>query len=204
MADEFEKRMREKAEALLLARTSAPKLPKVRTGAERLELERQLARSRRTRARRAAAKRRELKGPSNDRRWKGQGVRLWERLLARTEPDKWYKFGQLRQLLPETTTSGVKAIVFQKLPDLGWIERQAIVANPTAQWLNVVGDPKKKNADGVLNGAAATTAPRYVYRIGAQQAVERASARERLSAVTMERFGGERAPAGEFGDFSDL
>jgi len=204
MTDDFEKRMREKAEALLLARTSAPAKARPRTGAERLKLKQQLARAKRTRARRAAAKRRELKQPRRDLRRKGQGVTLAERMLARTDPGKWYRFGQLRALLPEATIGGVKAIVFQKLPDLGWIERQAIVANPTAQWLNVVGDPKQKNADGVLNGAAATIAPRYVYRIGAQQAVERASARERLSAVTMERFGGERALVGEFGDFSDL
>ena len=196
MADEFEKQMREKAEALLVARTLAPKLPKVRTGAERLELERQLARAKRTRARRTAAKRRELKGPSNDRRWKGQGVRLWERLLARTDPVKWYRFSQLRQLLPETTTPGVKAIVFQKLPALGWVERKALVANPTAQWLNATG--------GGRETVRALIAPRYVYRIGAKQATERASARERLSAVTMERFGAQHALAGEFGDFSDL
>lgn len=196
MADDFEKRMREKAEALLLARTSAPAKARPRTGAERLKLKQQLARSKRTRARRAAAKRRELKQPRRDLRRKGQGVTLAERLLARTDPGKWYRFGQLRALLPEATLGGVKAIVFQKLPDLGWTERQAIVANPTAQWLNATG--------GGRETVRALIAPRYVYRIGAQQATERASARERLSAVTMERFGGERALAGEFGDFSDL
>ena len=196
MADDFEKRMREKAEALLLARTSAPAKARPRTGAERLKLKQQLARAKRTRARRAAARRRELKQPRRDLRRKGQGVTLAERLLARTDPVKWYRFSQLRQLLPETTTPGVKAIVFQKLPALGWIERKALVANPTAQWLNATG--------GGRETVRALIAPRYVYRIGAQQAVERASARERLSAVTMERFGAQHALAGEFGDFSDL
>ena len=196
MADDFEKRMREKAEALLLARTSAPAKARPRTGAERLKLKQQLARSKRTRARRAAAKRRELRQPRRDLRRKGQGVTLAERLLARTDPGKWYRFGQIRQLLPETTTSGVKAIVFQKLPALGWIERKALVANPTAQWLNATG--------GGRETVRALIAPRYVYQIGAQQAVERARARLKLAEIERSGSGEERAPAGEFGDFSDL
>ncbi len=184
MSDDFEKRMREKAEALLVAKTTETAMARPRTGAERLKLKQQLARSKRTRRRRNAERKRLLKVPKIDRRKKGQGVTLAERLLARTEPDVWYYFRQLRALLPEASKGSVKFVVYQQVLDRGWLERRAVVENPQAQWLNCDGDTKRKLVDGRYASQVATIAPRYIYRIGAQQGAERARARERLLALS--------------------
>lgn len=204
MTDDLEKRMREKAEALLVARNSETAAARPKTAKEKAKAARTKARALRTIKRRNAERRRQNRGVGVDVRMKNHGVDLGERLLARTEPNVWYYFRQLRALLPETTTAGVKAVVYQKLRDLGWIERRAVIANPQAQWLNCEGDPTEKAESGMYAGTVAAIAPRYVYRIGVEQAEKRVRTRERLSAVTGERFGAERASAGEYGDFSDL
>lgn len=202
MADEFEKRMREKAEALLLA--SAEVEPAPLTPAEIKRRQRTSAKLWRTRQRNARKRRKANKKKQPHRREKMQGVLLAERLLARTEPGTWYYFRQLRELLPETTVNGFKAILFQKLPDLGWIERKPIVDNPQASWLNHTGPKGEKAANGMYAATAASTAPKYLYRIGAQQATERASARERLEKLYGCGLGLERASAALCDGFEDL
>lgn len=204
MTDDLEKRMREKAEALLVARNSETAAARPKTAKEKAKAARTKARALRTIKRRRAERRRQNRVRGIDDRTKNQGVDLGERLLARTEPNVWYYFRQLRALLPETTTAGVKAIVYQKLRDLGWIERRALIDRPGEPWLGCEGDPTEKADGEMYAGTIAAIRPRYVYRIGAEQAKKRARTRERLSAVTGERFGGERASAGEYGGFSDL
>ncbi len=98
----------------------------------------------------------------------GKGFPLHERLLARTEPDGWYTHRQLLLLLPETNKNGLHGVIYAKLPQLGWIERRALVEFPSNRWLN-----KGMRAD------VAATQPGYVYRIGANLATERARAREK-------------------------
>jgi hypothetical protein len=185
MSDDLEKQMRAKAEALLVARTTETaadrhkrRLPQTK---EQKAMYKRIARMRALRKKAKQVEARKALRPA--RPWcghKSQGVPLAERLLARTEPDKWYYFRQLKMLMPETGKNGLNAIVFQKLPTLGWIERKALldVASLSADAMGL--DPA--NAFRVLSQ------PRYVYRIGAQQGERRAQAREKLSALTSERF----------------
>lgn len=184
MSDEFEKQMRAKAEALLLARatdTAALRhANKPQTKEERARIKRAL----RTRALRKKVKQVELRKALRPARpWcghKSQGVTLAERLLARTDPGKWYYFRQLEVMMPETGRNGLKAIVYQKMPKLGWIERKALL-----DAASLSADARGLDQAGAFR---VLSQPRYVYRIGAQQDERRAQAREKLSALTSERF----------------
>jgi hypothetical protein len=103
------------------------------------------------------------------------GYSLFERLVARTDPDKWYSFAQLQKLLPETGKAGLKFTVYQKARDLGMLERRALIEDPDRPWLF-----DEKHAD---RGQAASQS-RYVYRIGAKQPEFRARARLKEAAAT--------------------
>lgn len=98
---------------------------------------------------------------------------LLDRLIIRTDGAKWYTFAQLRALLPETTTSGVKAIVFQRARRLGLVERLAVVEDPAAPWLA---------GETPLERYRLANKPKYRYRIGAESGAERARLRERWAA----------------------
>lgn len=186
MSDDLEKQMRAKAEALLVARTTETAVERhKRRLPQTKEQKAQRKRAVRTRALRKRARQVELKRERNagkvHARNVTQGVTLAERLLARTDPSKWYYFRQLEALMGnDTGRNGLKAIVYQKLPLLGWIERKALL------------DVASLSADAMgLDSAGAwrvISQPRYVYRIGADLAEKRARAREKLSVLTMERF----------------
>lgn len=109
---------------------------------------------------------------------------LAELLLIRTDGAKWYTFAQLKALLPETTTSGVKAIVFQKGPRLGMVERMAIVDDPAAPW---------SAGETPLERYRLANKPKYRYRIGAESGAERARLREKWSAYGELPDNGENA-----------
>ncbi len=190
MNDDLEKQMRAKAEALLMARATETAATRRAGRTMTKEDKARYKRALRTRALRKRARQAELKRERNagkvHARNRSQGVPLAERLLARTEPDKWYYFRQLEMLLAETTRNGVHAIVYQKLPSLGWIERKALIEDVLNPWLDA--DKFTHGPGKMYPGAQAATQPKYVYRIGAQLDEKRARARERLSALTGERF----------------
>lgn len=185
MSEEFEKTMRAKAEALLMARATETAATRHAGRARTKEDKARYKRAIRTRALRKRAKQAELKRERNagkvHARNRSQGVTLAERLLARTDPDKWYYFRQLEAMMTDTGRNGLKAIVYQKMPKLGWIERKALFEDVPNKHLEAMG-LKPAEAWRVLSQ------PKYVYRIGAGKGVERARAREKLSALTSERF----------------
>ena len=48
----------------------------------------------------------------------------WQVLIARMDPGRWYRFGELVALMPEYAKGTVKAHVLQNLPRRGLIERE--------------------------------------------------------------------------------
>ncbi|MBB3980114.1 hypothetical protein GGQ64_005361 [Rhizobium azooxidifex] len=98
---------------------------------------------------------------------------LIELLLIRTDGAKWYTFAQLRALLPETTTNGAKAIVFQKARRLGLVERMAVVEDPESPW---------SAGETPIERYRLANKPKYRYRIGAESGAERARMREKWRA----------------------
>lgn len=105
----------------------------------------------------------------------GRPFTLLEMLIIRTEGAKWYTFGQIRKLLPETTTAGVKAIVYLPAMNKGLIERAAIVDDVLTPW--------DASSDRGERWALAQR-PKYRYQIGAEIDTERARLRLKWLAYT--------------------
>lgn len=182
--EDIEKEMRERAEALLLARTSeAAKARRHRIAVAKAKKKYDPEKRREAQRRYQERKKQKRVGPDflepPKKSWRrihtgAGGYSLLERLVARTDPGKWYSHAQLLKLLPETNKNGLHAILYQKARGRGLVERLATIQFPEAPWLTVDTD---------LPSECAALRSRYVYRIGSDATALREAARRKEAAL---------------------
>lgn len=148
----LDRRMIEQAMARLDARRVAARKAKMsaaRENAKRRDREKRMARAAELRV-------------SRSRRERKLALPGWLVLVARMEDGAWYAIEDLRKLMPEYAHGSVKAWTWQKLPDMGLLER---AGNPDF-------DP------------AAKQGARYLYGLSPAGREQAASARHELGLMS--------------------
>lgn len=164
-----EMEMRAKTEALLMARQEArakAKRTKKVSAAKRKKFQIAARKQWRTKMARKASGSEFLETAKASSRTRPRGgYTILERLLARTDPTKWYTHAQLVRMMPDTGKDGLHATLYQKARRLGLVERVAIPIETG------------------LHPTLRIIAPKFAYRIGAHADKERARAREKELAL---------------------